>query len=317
MRDRMNRLVAVSIATMATSWLLAEGVAHAADPTKAECLAASSASLQSAADHKLRLERSQLFVCASTTCPAVVRKECLSRIDEVSAQIPTIVFEVKDGGGNELSAVKVTMDGEVVAEHLDGSALPLDPGNHKLTFEAAGQPTTTQQILLHEGDKNRHVGVTLASSTAQPAPAPVAIVPVTPPMASIPPSAAPAPASPALDSTSTSPSDGKGHGRRVLGVVVGSVGVAGVVVGGVFGGLGFSSWSSASSACPTNNHCSTTAANDRTSAVTYATVSDVGFIAGGILVAAGVTLYLTAPKDKAPTAGLQITPGGFSVAGRF
>ena len=132
MRDRMNRLVAVSIATMATSWLLAEGVAHAADPTKAECLAASSASLQSAADHKLRLERSQLFVCASTTCPAVVRKECLSRIDEVSAQIPTIVFEVKDGGGNELSAVKVTMDGEVVAEHLDGSALPLDPGNHNV-----------------------------------------------------------------------------------------------------------------------------------------------------------------------------------------
>jgi hypothetical protein len=240
-------------------------------------------------------------------------------MDEVSAQIPTIVFEVKDGGGNELSAVKVTMDGEVVAEHLDGSALTLDPGNHKFSFEAAGQPTTTQQILVHEGDKNRHVGVTLASSTAQPPPVPipVAVVPVTPPMAPIPPSVAPAPASPAPDQTPATETANAGHGRRVLGLTVGGVGAAGVVVGGIFGGLGFSSWSSASSACPSNNHCSTTAANDRSNAVTFATVSDIGFIAGGILVATGLTLYLTAPRDKAPRAGLQVTPGGFSVAGRF
>jgi len=60
MKKAMRLLTAWMTVTMLSLWLPAEGVAMAANPTTRECLAASSASLQSAADHKLRLERDQL-----------------------------------------------------------------------------------------------------------------------------------------------------------------------------------------------------------------------------------------------------------------
>jgi hypothetical protein len=129
--------------------------APAAGPKTAECLAASEASLKSAADHKLRAELSQLLVCAAPTCPKDIRKECEGRVDEVTQQIPTIIFAAKNGSGGDLSAVKVTMDGEVLAPKLDGTALSVDPGEHKFTFEVAGQPPVDKTLVLHEGEKDR------------------------------------------------------------------------------------------------------------------------------------------------------------------
>jgi len=200
--------------------------------------------------------------------------------------------------------VKVTMDGEVVADHLDGSALTLDPGSHSFTFEAGGQSTTTQQILLHDGDKARHVGVTLASLTTQarPVSAPAVLPSVTPP-------------SPAPDSTST-PSE-PGHSRRVLGFVVGGVGVAGLAVGGIFGGLSLSEVSTTNSACPSHVGCTPPAMNDRSTAATYGNISTAGFIAGGVLLASGLTLYFTAPKSVAQSVGLQVGPGMLGLKGGF
>jgi hypothetical protein len=54
--------------------------ARAADPTTADCLAASESALKSGNEHKLRAERSQLLVCAAASCPADLRKECASRV---------------------------------------------------------------------------------------------------------------------------------------------------------------------------------------------------------------------------------------------
>ena len=52
--------------------------------------------------------------------------------------VPSIVFQVKDGAGNDVPGVKITMDGQPRDEHA-GSALTLDPGEHAFTFEAPGQ----------------------------------------------------------------------------------------------------------------------------------------------------------------------------------
>jgi hypothetical protein len=51
----------------------------------------------------------------------------LRRVDEINAAIPTVIFEAKDGAGGDLSAVRVTMDGEVLAERLEGTALSINP----------------------------------------------------------------------------------------------------------------------------------------------------------------------------------------------
>ena len=113
--------------------------ARAADPTTADCLAATESSLALRNEHKLREARAQLLICSAASCPADMRDECTRRVGEVNAAIPTIVFAVKDAAGNDLVAVRVTMDGQPIAERLEGTALSIDPGAHTFTFETTGQ----------------------------------------------------------------------------------------------------------------------------------------------------------------------------------
>src|SRR5512140_2655208 len=101
-----------------------------------------------------------------------------------------------------------------------------------------------------------------------------------------------------------------GAGRRLAGLVVGGVGVAGIAVGSVFGLLAAGKKSDASSACGGDiKHCSNvdgapngpglnkSAVDKLDSAKGLALVSDIGFIAGAVLVAGGAVLFFTAPKD--------------------
>jgi hypothetical protein len=265
-------------------------------PSVGDCLMAAEASLKLRADHKLRLTRTQLAVCSSPSCPAEVRQECMHRIDEVNAASPTIVLAVKDRGGHDVSAVKVTVDGQFATDHIDGSAMPIDPGPHEFTFETAGAPPLTETVILHEGEKDRRETVTLALG------------------------AGPQPAAGGT-SAGAMPGDAKpatsGKGQRVAGIVVGAVGIAGLGVGGLFGVIASSSWSTAKRECPTGTGCSPQAISDRSSAVTGATISTVGFIAGGVLLAGGLTLFFTAPKGDAPRVGLEARPNGFAVNGEF
>jgi hypothetical protein len=98
-----------------------------------------------------------------------------------------------------------------------------------------------------------------------------------------------------------------------VGLVVGGVGIAGLIGGGIFGALASSSWSSSKNECasPTNctNHAQ--AVSDHDSASSMATMSTVSFIVGGVAVAAGAVLFLTAPSSpsSAPATGLVIVPG--------
>ncbi len=74
----------------------------------------------------------------------------------MNSAIPTVVFEVKDAIGNEVTAVNITMDGVPLVDHLDGSALELDPGNHAFTFEGSdGQLSIRRELVIHEGIKNQ------------------------------------------------------------------------------------------------------------------------------------------------------------------
>ena len=67
--------------------------------------------------------------------------------------MPTVVFEAKDAAGAIVFAVKVKMDGDLLAERLQGSALPIDPGEHTFTFEVAGRPSVEKHLMIFEGEK--------------------------------------------------------------------------------------------------------------------------------------------------------------------
>ena len=149
-------------------------VARAASPTTAECLAATEQSLTLRNEHKLTAARARLLVCAERSCPDDIRNECIRRVSEVNAAIPTIVFEAKDAAGNDLAAVKVTMDGGALADRLDGDALAVDPGEHAFTFASVGQPDVRKSFVIRQGDKDRRERVTFVAPVALAAPRPAA-----------------------------------------------------------------------------------------------------------------------------------------------
>src|SRR5262249_8427462 len=96
---------------------------------------------------------------------------------------------------------------------------------------------------------------------------------------------------------------------RTVGFVGAGVGLALVAVGATTGALALSNLSEAKSACPSYpDRCDSagvgSAANGR--ARTFARVSNVGFVAGGALIAAGVVAVVTAPKPS--SVALSMTP---------
>jgi hypothetical protein len=190
MRHRFHASIAACLAS--ASALLTASNTRAGDPTTADCLSANEHSIQLRADHKLRDARAQLLICAASSCPGDVRNACTRRVMDVNTAIPTIVFEAKDAAGNDLTVVKVSMDGHPLLQKLEGIAISLDPGEHKFSFETPGQPSVEKTIVLQEAEKGRHVTVTFG---AQPSPTP-------PPEAT----AAPAPSAPTTPPPTASPS---------------------------------------------------------------------------------------------------------------
>src|SRR5271154_1460925 len=114
-----GKVVVVCCAFAAATMAFTDPV-RAADPTTADCLAARAEGESLAGGGKLRDARAQFFVCAAaSSCPVDVRKQCKGRLEEVNAQIATVVFEAQDASGNDIHTVKVIVDGKVLAEHLE------------------------------------------------------------------------------------------------------------------------------------------------------------------------------------------------------
>jgi hypothetical protein len=285
--------------------LTAVAPARAADPTTADCLSANDKSITLRNQHKLRAARAQVLVCAAPSCPADVRKECVRRVDEVNASMPTIVFEVKDAGGNDLTAVKVSMDGEALADRLEGTAISLDPGSHTFTLEPAGQAPVTRPLVIREGEKDRHVMIEL---TASPAPASADASLATNTATAAPPQAlAPAPEEAPTRNFGT---------QKVLALVAGGIGVVGVGLGTVFGLQSKSKHDDAVNACPAG--CDAAGVSLMDDARSAGNVSTVAFIVGGIGLAGGAVLWFTAPSKTTPAvARFGAGPGFLQLRGAW
>jgi hypothetical protein len=275
--------------------------AAGAEPTTAECLASYEDAVNLKRTHQMRATLAKLTICSSESCPSEVRGECLRLVPEIGASIPTVVFEVRDAAGTNLVAVKVTMDGDVLAERLDGSALSIDPGEHTFAFEAAGRPRVEKRLVLWEGDKLRRERVELEALAAPKLAAP-------PPITVTKPLAEPSPPHP----DNSKPSWSK---ARIVGLVVGGVGVAATGVGIAYGLIAMSRRNEANGVCPAQ--CA-----DQTlwnSARSAGNVATGALIVGAVGIASGVVIWLrTRPaSDVAPGAQVGLGPGGLLLRGRW
>jgi hypothetical protein len=298
--------------------MLASSVA-AADPTRQECLAAHTQAQDLRRDGKLSAARDQRRRCSESTCPGMVKSDCTTRLDELERAQPTIAFVVKDASGKDVTSVSVTMDGKPWAAALEGKALNADPGKHVFVFTIPGVSPIEQSFVLTEGEKGRRERVVVESPRGSQQ-APTQAEPSPPP---------PPPVSPTKESTPEAPpgqSGGMGTGQ-VVGLAVGTVGILGLGAGGVFGFLTSSAWSKAKTDCGgSTTQCTNVSGgnSDRNTALTDATISTVGFIAGGALLVTGAVLVLTGGNGKKEsTTGLVVSPtlgpgeGGVAVMGRF
>jgi hypothetical protein len=303
----MNRCLTGVVATLLASLAAPESTALAADPTTADCLAASEARISAGNQHKLRAERGFLLLCAAPSCPAEIREECSSRMEQVNAQIPTVIFQAKDAAGGDVVAVKVSMDGEVLAQRLEGTALSTDPGKHTFTFEAAGLPPVTKTLVMLTSQKLRREQIFLG---APPSPSPAVPAPTTAPP-------------PVQGDGATSPAQGDatppGLGtQKALALVAAGIGIVGIGVGVGFGAVAISDKSAAQSACP-NGLCPTQAAADQWSTAGSAgNVSTIAFVVGGVGLAGAAALWLTAPAGRPQsTAQVGFGLGSLQVRGTW
>jgi hypothetical protein len=266
---------------------LAASVAHADE--KATCLAAASKAQRLRATHMLVEARDQLRVCAGAQCPAVVRTDCATWLADADRALPTVVLMARTGAGTALVDVRVTIDGQPLASKLDGQAISVNAGLHTFHFESETGASSDQQLLVNEGERNRAVAVVLApAATAQ-----------TPP-----------------SDDSARERSAHSHTSNWLGWVLGGAGVLGLGVGTVFGVVTLGDKRSAH--CDDNDVCDPGTVGGIKSA---ALVSDIGWIAGGTLLAAGVAVVLFVPSGShEATAGVRVAPvftagGGEIVAG--
>jgi hypothetical protein len=185
----MRRTVVIGLCASALTF----GARANADGTTACTDASSQGQIQRDA-HKLVEARNQFILCAKRECPGVVRKDCTTWLEQVQASVPTVVPIALDAAGNSLPAVKVSIDGKLLVDKIDGRAVEVNPGTYTFTFEAPDGTKVEKPVVVAEGEKDRRVTATLAKpeavATAAPPP-PTTIVPAPPPSSSLPVEGAP------------------------------------------------------------------------------------------------------------------------------
>ncbi len=170
---------------------------------------------------------------------------------------------------SRVPGIVVKRDGDAVDDSQWGTGLPVDPGKHVVEVSAPGKESWKWEAEVGAG------GATVS-------------VPV--PVLKDAPSAVP--------TATTAPDTGMPLQKKIA-IGAGAAGVAGLVLGGVFGGLTMGKVGDSNKSCVKQSdgtfRCDAAGAQLRDDAKGLSMISTVGLIAGGVLAAGGVVLWLTAP----------------------
>lgn len=200
----------------------------------------------------------------------------------------------------------ILKDGIELGSGSLGVELPVDPGEHVLVVRAPEHEDATTSVTLSEGEK-RTLELELGPPHAKAAPA-------APPGQERSSAAVKfyAPPSPPEAEQRSSP-------QRTTGIVVASVGVAGLAVSLVSGALVLSKKNTVEDNC-VNKRCTQDGLDAGDSGRTLSAVSTVAFITGAAALGTGIVLVLTSKHGSSQTAfGTAAFEGGGGVrwAGRF
>ena len=206
----------------------------------------------------------------------------------------------------------VMVDGVAVAAALIGGESPVDPGEHEISGSAAGFVTATAKVTLAEG------ATAETKLTLQPVPAEKPSALVEKPIATS--------ETPAGDLKLASRPEPSRPGRALAYVGLGA-GVAGIALGSTFGILAMNKQAGLEKVC-VDKLCPASAQADINTLKVDGNVATAGFVAGGVLLAAGAVLWFVLappPESTAVESGQAQTfevrptllPGYAGIAGKF
>lgn len=197
-----------------------------------------------------------------------------NEVGAVSAKIAGVVITV-DGP----SSPTVTIDGQPVSAATLGLRRPVDPGTHVVKAEATGyKPAETSFQVAEAGSAEAKLKLEKSAEAVAVGPTQTQTQTQT--------------------TTSEPPAETtKKSSRKTLAIVAFGVGGAGLILGGVTGVLALGKHSDLEGTCPSGT-CPNNVSGDVDSYKTMGTLSTVGFIVGGVGLAAGAVLWFTAPKEK-------------------
>jgi hypothetical protein len=198
--------------------------------------------------------------------------------------------------------LQVTRDGEPVLSGAWGVGVPVDPGPHQIAASAPGRKAWSTKIDVAAGAAT----LTVMVPVLEPEAPKVAALPPPEPRAPVttgqPATQPPAP----VDTQSTSGSSGST--QRLIGAVAAGVGVVGLGVGSYFG-IKTASDKSTYQAHEANGQCiDLTCQTVSHNAASEGNISTVLFIAGGVVLAGGAVLWLTAPRAHEGAVTAKIVP---------
>lgn len=293
--SRGARQVGAAALVVALAW--AQG---ARADVKQQCIETSERGQSLRDDHKLSSARAAFRKCADAACPTVIRKDCTEWIVDVDARLPSVVLGARNAVGDDVTAVRVTLDGEPLVSRLDGTAVPVDPGEHTFVFEADGFATISRRVVIREGEKARLVSVDLPARDRPNAEARAARAP----------------------SQVERPAESR-SAQRTIGLLVGGAGLVAVGAGAYFGVKASSGWDDFKARCSPERCTDASARSVYEDAHDQATLSTIFFVGGVAGVAAGALLFLSAPAKRSSARAIVWTPRGgrdgaaMTVDGRF
>ena len=214
------------------------------------------------------------------------------RADAIAPKLVRLKITVAPPNEN----VVIKRDGAVQDRAAWGTNVPVDPGSHPITADAPGkQSWSTTAVVEGEGKVVLVEVPTLQNSTPA-----------------------------ASSSTSDAPRPFGAQRGAALGV--GGLGVLGLVIGGALAGTAKSKWDEAKPHCDEQHRCDPFGLSTGREARALADGATVPFVVGGVALAAGVVLWLTAPasapaKPPPPSATAHAwigrDGGGLVVRGAF
>ncbi|HET7540182.1 MAG TPA: hypothetical protein VFK05_09925 [Polyangiaceae bacterium] len=247
-----------------------------------------------------------------SSAPAVLkaREDAAKEQAALEPRLASLTVKVQGAGAADANVV---MDGAKVPSALIGVAHPADPGTHTLQATGTGAASESQTITLKEGGAG--------TITLQLLPTPGA-APVVPPPAQ--PATTATTTSAALDSNQAGKS---GNSLRTASYVAFGAGAAGVVVGTLFGLKAKKNYNDGNALCGGHDPCELSqdeaARREQLgkNGDSAKTISIIGFVAGGVGVAAGTTLFILSGKQQRESARPGIHPwiglGSAGLSGRF